>query len=75
MRGKLLAALFGLATAGSLGFGGSQAFATPAASACDQFPWQFTLSCPAPRTCDDECAGRGYFDGGLCRNNCCTCAI
>jgi hypothetical protein len=76
MRTRLRTVLFGLATAGSLGFGGSQALAAPSAqAACGDVPWEFPLSCPTPRDCGAECAARGYYDGGFCAGNCCTCAI
>lgn len=73
MRGKLLAVLFGLATAGSLGFGASQAFAAPATVCDGSVDWRFPLYCPSPRSCGGECFERGYGDGGSCFNNCCTC--
>lgn len=76
MSRKLLMALFGLVTAGSLGFGASQALAAPSAQVtCGDVPWEFPMYCPVEPDCSTRCAGRGYFDGGTCFGNCCTCAI
>lgn len=66
---------FAMAVLASLGFGTSQALASPAAAdECGTVPWSFPLYCPTPRDCDAECYWRGFPYGGFCHSNCCTCA-
>lgn len=60
--------VFGLAVAGSLGFGGSQALASPVAprTACDGI---YVGTCPSSN-CNSLCGGFG-----VCRSGCCTCKV
>jgi hypothetical protein len=64
--------VFGVAVAGSLAFGGSQALASqPAAdAACDEEGQIYVGTCPSSN-CNNLCAG-GF---GVCRSGCCTCKI
>lgn len=64
--------VFGLAVAGALGFGGSQALASPVAprSVCDEEGQIYVGTCPSS-SCGSLCAS-GF---GVCRSGCCTCKI
>ena len=70
--------VFGAVVALALVFGATQAVASPAPTvfrACDG-PGNIPVSsCPADLDCSATCAAHGYPDGGVCRRNCCTCAI
>ena len=64
--------VFGAAVLGSLGFGASQAVASPGArSACDGPGQVFLGTCPPDWDCGAYC-DEGY---GLCWDGCCTCRI
>lgn len=60
---------FGLAVAGAMGFGGSQALASPVAprTACDEEGQIYVGTCPSSN-CNSLCGGFG-----VCRSGCCTC--
>ena len=64
--------VFGAVVAGALGFGGSQALASPVAprSLCDEEGQIYVGSCPSS-SCGNLCAS-GF---GVCRSGCCTCKI
>jgi hypothetical protein len=69
----LRGAVLGMAVAGSLVFGATQALAKPA-SACDR-PEQVAAACVNNLTsCNGPCASIGLYDGGFCSGGtCCTC--
>lgn len=65
--------VFGAAVLGSLGFGASQAVASPVAKAACNGPGQVFLgTCPGP---GGDCSAYCSEGSGVCRNGCCTCPI
>ncbi|HEV3050993.1 MAG TPA: hypothetical protein VGX50_11815 [Longimicrobium sp.] len=69
------AALLGLAVAGALGFGTTQAFARPAKDAACTIP-SAAGSCNTTRQCRDICAAQGSNPTfSECRDRCCFCDI
>jgi hypothetical protein len=60
--------LFAAATAAALGFGGAQAFASPAAASADAM-----RACSSGQ-CGRDCRRAGY-DGGFCDQGGCICII
>jgi hypothetical protein len=63
---RMRSGLFALATAAALGFGGAQAFASPAAAKAEQ-------ACNGPQ-CRQYCRSIGY-DDGRCGQEGCVCLI
>lgn len=65
--------VFGAAVLGSLGFGASQATASPASGlTCDEPGQVYLGTCPGPtRDCGAYCAG----GEGACMNGCCNCRV
>lgn len=69
---KVRSALFGVAVAGAMLFGGSQAVAAPAQARCD-YPnvWLGEARCPTGTLCGQYCAS----GEGECGMGCCYCLL
>lgn len=67
MRHRVRNGIFGLAMAAALGFGGAQAFASPAAAQ------EAERACNGGQ-CNRDCRARGA-DGGFCDQGGCICYI
>lgn len=65
-RSKVVRALGALAAAAAMGFGGAQAFASPAASTADE-----ARACTL-KQCTEQCAQIGY-NVGRCEQGNCVC--
>ena len=68
MKGRMRGGMFAAAMAAALGFGGTQAFASPDAAAADA-----ERACSGGQ-CNRDCRARGY-DGGFCDQGGCICII
>jgi hypothetical protein len=66
------ALLFGAAVLGSLGFGASQAAASPCSTlTCDGYAQVYLGTCPGPGS---DCSRFCESGLGTCMRGCCTCA-
>ena len=67
MKSRTQRGIFALAAVAALGFGGTQAFASPAAATEER-------ACTSSAACRRDCIARGY-DGGFCDMGGCMCII
>jgi hypothetical protein len=73
---KAAKAMFGVAVAGALAFGATEARATARTTCTINYEYGSIGSCSSETTCDQRCKSiYGPESGGACLGGCCRCAI